>query len=288
MRTRGRAACLLAIVASLVLATPRRGLALDGGALYARHCEGCHGITGRGDGPDAVLFMTRPRDLQSGFLARYSTDDLVRRIRNGIPLELALDPVALRGRAGDVEAIAAHLERLPTVNWRQMEEGLALYLDHCELCHGIAGTPDPTVPGDARPPRDLSDPAFQRDTTDAEIADVIRHGRRGMPATAPIAAAELPALIAYVRLLSPGYALYDRYCTACHGDDGRGAGSFGEAGAQPTVVFDRAYFERRDPEHVRAAIWHMLDTQRPRMPHLRGVLSDAEARAIVSYLKRAP
>jgi mono/diheme cytochrome c family protein len=245
-------------------------------------------VSGRGDGPDAELFVTPPRDLQSGFLARYPTDELVRRVRSGVPLELALDLPALRARAVEVEAHAAYLERLPAIDWRQVEHGQAVYVDRCELCHGRAGAPGPTVPRGARPPRDLGDPDYQRRVTDAELMVVVIHGRHGMPPLEPaVAAGELPALMAFVRLLSPGYALYDRYCATCHGDDGRGAGSFAEAVPRPTVSFDRAYFRRRDPEQVRTAVWHMLATKRPAMPHFRRVLDEDEVRAVIRYLKDA-
>jgi mono/diheme cytochrome c family protein len=275
------------LAVAVVLGTPSRASGLDGAVIYARRCERCHGVTGRGDGPDARLFLTPPRDLQSVFLARYGTEDLVRRIRSGIPLELALDPAGLRDRAGEVEAIAAHLERLATVNWRRVEEGIEVYVDRCEVCHGRSGAPD-AVPGSPLPARDLSDPAFQRATTDAALAAVIEHGHGGMPAPLAITAKERLGLIAFVRLLSPGYTLYDRYCATCHGDDGRGSGTFGEEAGRPTVVFDRAYFRRHDPEHVRAAVWHMLATARPAMPHLGRQIRDDEARAVVDYLKRAP
>jgi mono/diheme cytochrome c family protein len=160
-------------------------------------------------------------------------------------------------------------------------------VDRCELCHGRAGNPGPTVPRGARPPRDLGDPAFQRSVTDVELKTVLAHGRRGMPAIVrPVDASELPALIAFVRLLSPGYALYDRYCAACHGDDGHGVGSSGEETRRSTVIFDRAYFRRRDPEQVRTAVWHMLATERPVMPHFRTKLSEVEARAVIAYLKQ--
>ncbi len=260
----------------------------DGQVLYTRWCEGCHGVTGRGDGPDATLFASRPRDLQSGVLARYSIDDLVRRIRTGVPLELALDVSALRARAGEVEALAAHLERLPSVDWRRVEEGQAVYLDRCELCHGRYGAPELTLPPGARQPRDLADPALQASLTQRELATIVREGRRGMPAVdPPVDTRELAELLAFVRLMSPGWELYDRHCAACHGDDGRGTGSFAEETERPTVVFDQAYFRRRDPEQVRTAVWHMLATQRPTMPHFRRVLTDREARAVVTYLKRA-
>jgi len=260
---------------------------LDGHRLYVRHCEACHGSEGRGDGPDAALFVTRPRDLHDGVLTRYPTDDLVRRIRTGAPLALALDAAALKARATDTEAIVAHLERLPGIDWRLTERGQELFVDRCELCHGPNGQPGPDVPPGVHHPRDLTDPAFQRSIDDDALAALVRHGRHGMPALTPrIPESDLPALVAFVRLLSPGFVLYDRYCTACHGEDGRGAGSFAEGTPRPTVVFDRDYFRRHDPEQVRASVWHMLATQRPTMPHLRRSLSAAQARAIIAYLKQ--
>lgn len=280
---------MASVLASLLAGGAARAATPDGRALYVENCERCHGVTGRGDGPDAPLFASPPRDLQRGFLDRYPTEDLVRRIRSGVPLELALDLEQLRSRAREVEAIAAYLERLPAIDWRHVEEGQAVYVDRCELCHGRTGTPELTLPPGARAPRDLSDPAFQASVDEEELAALVRHGRAGMPAIGPpIAADELRSLAAFVRLLSPGYALYERYCAACHGDDGRGAGSLVEEGERPTVVFDRAYFRRRDPEQVRTAVWHMLATKRPAMPHFRRVLTPAEVRAIVAYLKRAP
>ncbi len=288
-----RRSCLPSIVVVMlltgVLRTPVVAAAPDGQALYVRHCERCHGVTGRGDGPDAGMLANQPRDLRTGFLDRYPVEELVRRIRSGVPLELALDLPALRARAGEVEALAAHLERLPDVNWRLVENGQAIYLDRCELCHGPAGRPQHLLPAGARSPRDLSDPAFQAAFDAEQLATVVRHGRRGMPAVdPPVTAKELPALVAFIRLLSPGYVLYDRACAACHGDDGRGSGSYAEADGGPTVVFDRAYFRRRDPEQVRTAIWHMLATTRPVMPHFRRVLSEGEARAVVTYLRSSP
>ncbi|MCC6765697.1 MAG: c-type cytochrome [Deltaproteobacteria bacterium] len=286
----GRLAAAAALVlAGLLAGGSARAEAPDGGALYAENCERCHGVTGRGDGPDASLFASPPSDLRRGFLDRYPTEDIVRRIRSGVPLELALDPERLRSRAREVEAIAAYLERLPTIEWRRVEEGQAVYVDRCELCHGRTGTPELTLPPGARTPRDLSDPAFQASVDEKDLGVLASHGRGGMPAIGPpIAAGELRSLVAFVRLLSPGYVLYDRYCAACHGDDGRGAGSLAEEGERPAVVFDRAYFRRRDPEQVRTAVWHMLATKRPAMPHFRRVLTPAEVRAIVAYLKRAP
>jgi mono/diheme cytochrome c family protein len=278
---------LLAVLAWLA-PVPRTASATDGRELYGRHCASCHGRNARGDGPDAGFFVTPPRDLRSGFLAKYSTDDLVRRIRTGAPLALALDAAALRDRATEVEALAAHLERLPTVDWRLVERGEELFVDRCEICHGQNGQPGrgSHPPAGVHAPRDLTDPAFQKGLRDEQVATAVHDGHRHMPALMPrVPESDLPALVAYVRLLSPGYVLYDRYCAACHGDDGRGTGTFAEATMRPSVIFDQAYFRQRDPEQVCAKIWHMLDTQRPAMPHLRRTLSEQQARAVVAYLK---
>jgi DMSO reductase family type II enzyme heme b subunit len=37
-----------------------------GKAVYAKRCAGCHGLTGKGDGPAAELLLPRPRDFTAG------------------------------------------------------------------------------------------------------------------------------------------------------------------------------------------------------------------------------
>lgn len=263
--------------------------ARDGAVLYALHCAQCHGASGRGDGPDADLFVTRPRDLHAGFLRHYSVAELVARIRKGTPLNLAVDPAALHGRTADTEALARYVERLPDVKWRLVERGQELFADRCEICHGPFGRPTDMRPAGVSAPADLSADDFQRDATDDDIAQTIRRGHGSMPGLVPrIDAGDVPAVVAFVRLLSPGHERYSRYCAACHGDDGRGPGvRFSDDGVRaPTVVFDAAFMAHHDHEHLRAAVWHMLDEQRPQMPHLKGAVGAGDARAIVEYLRR--
>jgi mono/diheme cytochrome c family protein len=261
----------------------------DGGLLYATHCARCHGTTGRGDGRDAELFVTPPCDLRSGFVRGHSTAELVARVRDGLRLNLAVDPAAVRARAADTEAIARHIERLSYVNWRLAERGEELFVDRCEICHGPFGRPSGPRPAGVETPRDLSASEFQDRVRDDDIARTIREGHGSMPGLVPrLEVADVPAVVTFVRLLSPGYERYSRYCAACHGDDGRGPGvRYGDDGARaPTVVLDRAYLEHHDFERIRAAVWHMLDEQRPEMPHVRATLSAGDAQAIVEYLKR--
>jgi mono/diheme cytochrome c family protein len=232
------------------------------------------------------MFLPPPRNLRDGFLERYDVETLVRSVRDGKPLPLAVDPAKLAERANEVEAIVAHLQRLPDVDWDLVERGEEMFVDKCELCHGRFGQPRAPFPPGVRAPRDLSDPALQRSMSDAELLAVVRHGKRGMPALpVPVSERNARALLAYVRLLSPGYVHYSRYCASCHGEDGR-AEALVDPGFAPKVTFDRAYLGRQDPERLRAKVWHMLADRRPAMPHFRGRLGEAEVRAIIEYLKR--
>jgi mono/diheme cytochrome c family protein len=287
-------ALVLAVVAIAVVAPGRAAAdptpstsAPNGRRLYRDYCAPCHGISGTGNGPDAAIFATPPRNLREGFLTKYKTEELVRRVQEGKPLELALDLPAMRTRAGEVEALAIYLKRLPGIDWLVVDRGRDLYADRCAVCHGQAGRPGPTLPTGVRRPPDLSAPAYQSSISDADLILAVRHGRKGMPGLTPrVSQDDARALAAYVRLLSPGYELYTQYCAACHGDDGRGNGNLAEEFQRPKVVFDREYFAHVDPERLRGNIWHMVRDEKPMMPHFRVLLSDAQARAIVEYLQR--
>ncbi len=63
-----------------------------GAALYARHCSGCHGETGRGDGTARYLLHPKPRDFSKGVFRLVSTAsgnptdaDLFRTLSRGMP-----------------------------------------------------------------------------------------------------------------------------------------------------------------------------------------------------------
>jgi len=287
LRTAVIAATIGIAVASARAGVTRQPPRLDGGALYREHCASCHGLDARGDGPDAAALAAPPRNLRDGLLTRYPVEELVQRLREGKPLELALDPQALRAQATQVEALVGYLQRLPTIQWNRVAAGEEVYAARCVLCHGLYGRPGPHLPAGVRPPRDLSDGQFQGSLTDEELNAAVRHGRKTMPALVPrVTDAQARSLAMYVRLLSPGFELYSRYCESCHGADGHGAGSLTEALPAPTVVFNTAYFARHDAEQLRASVWHMAREQQPRMPHYRSVLSVAQARAIVTYLRK--
>ena len=280
------AAFLWAVPATLPADDGDTGNALAGQALYLRRCSACHGASGAGDGPIHDGFAAPPRDLRSGFLDRYATPELVDRLLVGSRLAIEFDPDATRRRHGETEAIASYLESLPTADWDRVDRGWDLWLQRCEGCHGAYGAPPPHLPSGVGLVRDLGSAAFQASVSDTELRTAVRHGRKGMPALIPqVEPGESLDLVRFVRHLSPGFAVYQQSCVQCHGERGRGVGSFAESLALPTTVFDEEYFQRIDRDDLRVKIWHMLDERRPRMPHFGEQLSREEAQAIVVYLQ---
>lgn len=270
-------------------AAPEAESGKSGAALYMRNCAPCHGEEARGDGPSAVLFPTQPRNLREGFLDKYSTDDLVRRVRDGRPLPLALDIDALKRAAGEAGAIDRHIRKLPTLDWLTVERGWSIYAERCTLCHGQFGRSKGELPEGVRPPRDLGSAEFQTAVTDAQLVDAVRHGRKGMPALIPrLRVDEAATVAAFVRVLGPGFESYSTYCAQCHGDDGVGIGNFDSTVGAPAVTFDAAYFARVDAGKVRESIWHMLEREKPSMPHFRRDISESDARAVIEYLRTLP
>jgi mono/diheme cytochrome c family protein len=251
-----------------------------------RYCAPCHGADARGAGPDADLFEPAPRNLHGGFLRNYPVDALVARVRSGERLALVVDPAALRARTRDVEDLITHLNRLASVDWQVVESGWEIYADRCESCHGPRGKPPQSLPAGLKRPADLSTPEFQQATSDVDLAVAVRHGKDGMPALAPqVTKAEASELTKFVRLLSPGFTLYSRYCSVCHGDDGKGLPEFARTIDAPTVALDRDYLAKKDREELRVAVWHMLDNEKPTMPHFRWTLNEKDVQQIFDYLR---
>jgi mono/diheme cytochrome c family protein len=289
-----RTALLPAAALVLAFAAPVHSKARvepSGRDLYLDECAHCHGPEGRGNGPEAIYFAPPPRDLRTGFLEVYDDEELVARLRDGTPLVLEFDPEGLRERVRQVEVLAAHLQRLPTIDWARVDEGSAIFSERCEICHGPFGKPWPPAflpAGVQRPPQNLWDPKFQRETSDEEMVAAIQHGRSAMPGIPGLQGEEQARkLLPFIRLLSPGFELYSYYCAVCHGDEGRGDGVMATDEHKPRVAFDRAWLERKDPEQLRIDVVHMLSEHGTGMPHFREALDDDELRSIVVYLKRS-
>lgn len=287
-----RCAALLALVVGLALVRGAAGAepvpAGDvgrGRALYRVHCARCHGEEARGDGPDGALLESRPANLRDGVLGELSDDQLVRRIREG-RVRFARLP-KMPEMTPRTDALASFVRRMPKLRWPSIDSGRAVYLGRCAHCHGRYGHGDGFAHDESSQLRDLADPAVQRSLDTAELAVRARHAKAGMPPLdPPIAEREARDVVAFVRVLSPGYELYARYCVACHGPHGR-AGE-GEPGRKPWLVFDERYFRTLAPGELKERIWHMLRGVNPPMPHFESVLGRRDVMAIVGYLRSLP
>jgi len=285
-------ACVLVVTVVAAAAEPAQDDArlAAGRVPYVRNCAGCHGLDARGDGPDAEFWMQPPVNLRrSDVLQRYPDAQLVPFLREGARLRLSARPEAFARHAQETDALYTFLRRIPQTPWDRVDAGMAVYITRCLDCHDQFGRPQSTLPSGVREPRDLSDPAFQSVTDEAALRELVRHGRRSMPALVPrITESEASELVAYVRLLSPGFTLYESYCMGCHGPEGEGGQGITAEATAPRFAFDAAYFEAQSPDKIRRAVWHMLRQSKPTMPHFRSDLTAAQAQAIFAYLRSLP
>lgn len=272
------------VVAMVVVARPAVS-ASKGEVLFQAYCARCHGMRGAGDGPHAWLFATPPRDLRSGVIQKYSTSDLVRRVLDGRALPLVFDAQALSQRANDTAGLVMHIRRLPSIKWAQVEAAADLWVDRCETCHGPYGKPSPALAADPKA-QDISSGRFAEGLDDDRLVRSLRHLDPGQPPLRPtISEADARAMLPYVRLFSPGMELYGRYCSGCHGEDGWPRTDVVEGGQGPRVVFDADYMDTHTDEQLTVKVWHMLNEQRPAMPHFRSAVRESDVQAIVEWLR---
>lgn len=274
--------------------TPRRFT--QGEVLYLGYCADCHGWEGRGDGPLASILVAKPQNLrQRPELFTYSDAELVARILSGKALLVPLNPAPLPYTESEVSALLAYLQQLPTLSWPEINQGSAVYNSLCVACHGLYGRGDGLG---ARALsvglRDLTTPAYQEQIDNEELQRIIADGKGAMPGAGDILTRhEVQAVIAFLRVLSPGYELYNRFCVYCHGAQGlpsaldpQSADTSPSEKAIPAL--DQTYLRTHTREQVRMGIQHMRKQSRPAMPHFAGDLSTDEVSDIVIYLRTLP
>jgi len=265
-------------------AGPVTGVA-RGATLYAAYCAGCHGSEGRGDGPVAATIGMRPTDIGSAQrLAQVSDRAILDRLIGGDPLRADSSPTIAE------ELLTSSLiDYIPTISgrdWSTLRAGRIVYEGACAPCHGAYGNGEGVLSGlNLRQPADL---AVVRDRyTDAALGQIARRGLGAMsPMSDTFEPGEARALVAYVRLLSKGYRLYDTYCAGCHGDDGRGVHP--EDRLRPATVAPELGAEqiaRLGSQERLGRVLHMVRRERGMMPHFRDWVTEGALREIIEYLR---
>lgn len=267
-----------------------------GEALYIQSCADCHGWEGRGSGQAArYLDVPTPILLNNELLAEKSEKQFVDWVLSGKALTLQLKENSILQTDTEVNALLAHIKKLPSIKWNEIEAGQETYDALCINCHGLYGHGDGSLaskmPG---PLPDLNSPDFQTRRSDEELLKIITKGKDAMPgAENVLTPKEIKTVIAYLRLLSPGYESYDRFCANCHGangipieivtvtEDEKGNAEFGSI---DLLSFDTDYINTHEDKQLIPKIKHMLESHRSTMPHFAGHLKPGEAREIFRYL----
>jgi mono/diheme cytochrome c family protein len=90
--------------------------------------------------------------------------------------------------------------RRPAESPEQRGEGI--FIRNCATCHGPRGRPLPTTKLPVTP-RDLSNPAFYQQRSDAELKQVIKDGKGAMPAFGvALEDEDLDHVVAYLHTLA--------------------------------------------------------------------------------------
>jgi mono/diheme cytochrome c family protein len=122
---------------------------------------------------------------------------------------VALLFAVLAGCAREPAPAAARTPAPPPVPSYELRLGKRAFQHYCQSCHGETGAGDGFNAFNLDPrPRDLSDPAFQRKKTDAELADAIQRGGAGVGLSAlmppwgrTLSRAEIEQVVLYLRTL---------------------------------------------------------------------------------------
>jgi cbb3-type cytochrome c oxidase subunit I len=120
---------------------------LHGSAVFARHCSGCHGAGGKGDGPATASLLPAPRDLTC---THFSDAALSRSLWVGV--RGSSMPAWHELSTSDLRALAAYVRSLeserpqakpePTLSAEEQTRAEKLYAENCARCHGQQGSGD--------------------------------------------------------------------------------------------------------------------------------------------------
>jgi len=187
-------------------------------------------------------------------------------------------------------------------------EGRKLYVSYCQLCHGTDGRGDgPLAKAMKISPADIN--TTVRSRSDRILIKIItgegrptitgrdRHNllSDAMPEWKDVfTESQVNALIAYLRFLGSskyqlmgdpeyGMQLYQKYCTVCHGIEGEGDGIM--TNLMGITPMDHTNPNETDSLSNKEIVNSILDGKRRYMPAWRGILSQNDVEALVSYIR---
>lgn len=187
-------------------------------------------------------------------------------------------------------------------------EGRRLYVSYCQLCHGVKGQGDgPLTKAMQITPADLtttvrsrSDTALKRIITGEGGQLISGRDRHNIISTAMpewkgiFSDEQIDGLIAWLRFLGrgkhelmgdpmAGMKLYQTYCQVCHGEEGDGDGIMTKLmGIMP---MDHTNPTETDILTNDDIIKSILEGKGRFMPAWKGILSQADVEALVSYIR---
>lgn len=181
--------------------------------LYQRECTACHGISGDGQGKQALRYRTPPSDFTAGHFKYKSTPygqppldkDLFRTIRYGIPTTAMMPQIQLSDE--QIRALVDYVKTFvpptaapskthpipipaaPAPDKALVEQGEVLFTDAgCAQCHGAGGRGNGAAAdglhdykGRPLPPPDLSRPPHKVGQRLEDLYRVIQTGMEGTP-----------------------------------------------------------------------------------------------------------
>ena len=187
-------------------------------------------------------------------------------------------------------------------------EGRRLYVSYCQLCHGTGGKGDgPLAKAMGISPADLT--TTVRSRSDTILTKIISgRGRQtitgrdrhnllsdAMPEWKDVfTEPQIKSLIAYLRFMSNskhplmgdpkvGMQIYQQYCQVCHGVEGDGDGIM-------TNLMGIMPMDHTNPNETNSLkntdiVKSILDGKGRFMPAWRGILTQSDAEALVSYIR---
>ena len=187
-------------------------------------------------------------------------------------------------------------------------EGRRLFTSYCQLCHGPGGKGDGPLavqmkirPADLTTTvRSRSDTILKKIITGEGRQTITGRDRHNLLSGAMpqwkdhLSEQQIDALIAYLRFLGrskhelmgdpeDGMRLYQKYCHACHGTEGEGDGIMTKL--MDIEPMDHSNPNETDPLDNEHLVKSILDGDGKYMPAWRGILSQEDVEALVSYIR---